>query len=189
MQTLRNIWKQLNPIVIFFVCLIALTFISFFIFDISVNQYNNKQENISLLEFHNWRLYEIGKEYMSAEISGEVANRYENKEIYNDFEIKRLTEDTAKSIEILRGTEAIHQGDTYDFPLGVEYNNFHNINFFSEAGIYNIDTQIFTGSGNFRITNTQGITNGKDILYDKKTDTIIAKDIHSQILNFNPKSN
>ncbi|RDU60900.1 hypothetical protein [Helicobacter sp. MIT 14-3879] len=183
MQTFKNLLERVNIIIVFFAALLLLTFTSFFIFEISAKRYSNTEE-IPSIELHGWQLYEVNKEAVNIDIKGSTAKKYEDKEIYKDFEISKFNTD---SIENLKGKEAISTEGMYYFPQGVEYSKTPNIHFFSQAGSYNIADEIFVGSGDFRIADTLNVTVGKDILYDKKNDTIIAKDIRSQISRFNTK--
>ncbi|RDU71344.1 hypothetical protein CQA66_06635 [Helicobacter aurati] len=185
MQALRNLLARCDVIVVFFMFLLLFTFTSSFLFEVSVSNYKSTKEDLPIIELHNWRLYEIGKKSVNIDMKGAVAKRYANREVYQDFEMCRLSED---SIENLKGQEAIHKEDIYEFPKGVEYSNAPFIYFFSQAGTYNIVTEAFSGKGEFRIQDQQSITMGKDIFYDKKSDTIIAKHIHSQITRFAHKS-
>lgn len=172
------VWQRINIILVFFGALLLFTFTSLFTFNLDNKTYN-RQETLPKIEIIDFMLHRFNDTNIGMTITGNNAKQFIDKEIYNNFIADKINDDGI--IEHLEGKEVWHIGDEYDFTAGIQYTKTPHIKFFSEKGVYNNVTEVFSGSGNFFIEDNDMKTIGQNISYDKKTDTITAQNITTKI--------
>ena len=199
--------ERVNVILLFFLVLLGITLTSFFSFRIDSQTFSHDSD-LAAMELHHFMLNRFNENNIDLVVRGSSIRQFEDRELYTDFIADKLNEDGI--IEHLEGKDVVHVGSEYDFTNGVIYEKFSdkslqdsnlaskkdskkdsnrdsnqnsaNIKFFSQKGVYNMAFEIFTGRGDFSIEDPSMRTHGKDIFYDKNTDTITAKYIKTQIL-------
>ena len=168
-----------NQILIFFLFLLGFTFTSFFSFDFSDYEVNRSHEELPHIEASHFVLNRFDDKMIEINISGSRAMQYSDRDIFQDFKANRVNDN--KQVEMLNGSEVIFKDNVYNFPKGVDYSNDSGLSFFSQSGIYDVSKNIFYGSGEFTINNPDMTTNGLDIVYNKNTEEISAKNISAKI--------
>ncbi|PAF48989.1 LPS export ABC transporter periplasmic protein LptC [Helicobacter sp. 13S00401-1] len=195
-STLYGILSRVNVIVVFFVVLLVITFTSFWTFRPSKMPSYKKDKNQALMEVQNFNLKEADTTQVSMDITGKKAMQYKDRDEFIGFDARRKTIDDAKKqtgMEIISGPSATLKNDTYYFNDGVNYTKLDALNqkdmtFYSQKGTYNTKKEIFDGKGNFTLESNLNNAKGIDITYNKKTNTIKAKDITAFISQTNNKS-
>lgn len=177
---------KIDLILAFFIGLLIFTFSAFFSFS-PPNQSYEKHDNTAKLEAKDFILTRFDYTGINMLIRGSNALQYADREVYYNFIGNRLNDN--QETESLEGKEVVHIGDNYDFIQGIHYTKSPYTSFFSERGVYNTATEIFTGQGNFLVENESMTTTGKNIIYDKKTDTTIAQDITTKIFKASKNAN
>ncbi|PAF43505.1 LPS export ABC transporter periplasmic protein LptC [Helicobacter sp. 11S02629-2] len=180
-----GILSRLNVIVVFFVLLLIITFSSFWTFRPSKMPTHKVETNPALMEVQNFNLKEADTTQVSMDITGQKAMQYKDRDEFVGFNAKRKTIDDTKKdsgMEIISGPKATLKGDSYYFDDGVNYTKLDALNqkdmtFYSQKGIYNSRQEIFRGKGAFHLESNLNSSKGIDIIYNKKTNTIEAKDI------------
>lgn len=169
----------IDYIVVFFVALLLFSLASLFFFRQYGTNYSHSEE-LAQLEIIDFTLNRFDDSHVNMFVRSDRAMQYKkDEEVYINFFGSRFNED--KSTETLEGQEVWHRGDIYDFVAGIQYTKTPNTTFFSEQGVYDTKKEVFQGRGNFFIDNTEMTTHGKDIFYDKITDTITAKQIQTKL--------
>lgn len=176
----KTFLHNLDYILIFFLALLLFSLISLLLFKQKGVQYSDHAEEISKLEMFDFTLHRLNTKQVDMIVKASKGIQYKDKELYIDFYGSRFNDDL--SIETLEGKEVWHKGNEYDFVAGINYTKKPNRKFFSEKGVYNTLTEVFAGKGRFFIEDTDMITEGENIFYDEKTDTIRAKNIVTRLI-------
>lgn len=174
--------KSTNSVLNFFLILLAITFCSFFFFAPSKNPQQNKDTDIAKIELQDFNMYQVTNEFVDMKIEGSRAYQFSDYEILYGFLASRYNTESKNVYEYISGDEVIKRGDKYHFPRGAVYIKSDGGSFWSEGGVYDYRKEIFRGEGDFMFNTTQGYFEGEDIIYNKKTQNIRAKDITSKII-------
>lgn len=176
---LKVFFANIDYIVVFFVALLLCSLASLLFFRPHNANYTHTQE-LARLEIIHFTLNRFDKFNVNMLVRADRGMQYKNDtEVYINFFGSRFNEDM--STETLEGQEVWHKENIYDFVAGIQYTKTPNTTFFSEKGLYDTEKEVFQGQGNFFIENIEMTTHGKDIFYDKTTDTITAKRIQTKL--------
>lgn len=179
---IKDFISKIDIIFVFFIAIFLFTLSSFFVFKpISTSHLDQEGKELPILELSSFNIKELNKNIVFMDINGDALKQFEDREIFSGFNAKKI--DERGEIENLIGKSALHKNDNYYFPEGVNYTKSSGIAFFSTRGIYNLTKETFSGSDKFSLSNQSMDTVGIDIFYDKKNDTITAKNIKSVILS------
>ncbi|MDO7253179.1 hypothetical protein [Helicobacter cappadocius] len=174
--------KSTNSVLNFFLVLLVITLCSFFFFAPSKYLQENKNNDIAKIELTNFNMYQVNNDFVDMKIEGSKAFQFSDREILYGFLASRYNTQSKNTYEYISGDEVIKKGDMYHFPRGAIYIKSDGGSFWSEGGVYNYRKEIFKGEGDFIFNTTEGYFEGEDIIYNKKTQMIKAKDISSKII-------
>ncbi|PAF46620.1 hypothetical protein BKH46_06525 [Helicobacter sp. 12S02634-8] len=170
-----------NSVLNFFLVLLAITFASFFFFAPQTSLEISDTKNIPKIELMGFNMYQINKNFVDMKIEGARAVQFSDYEVLYGFLASRYNSQAKNIYEYISGQEVLRKGDLYEFPKGVVYTKSDGGSFWSESGVYDYRNETFKGKGNFMLTALEGNFDGKNIIYNRKTQTISAIDITSEI--------
>ncbi|PAF54436.1 hypothetical protein BKH42_00540 [Helicobacter sp. 13S00482-2] len=174
--------KSTNSVLNFFLILLVITFCSFFFFAPSKYLQENKNNDIAKIELTDFNMYQVNNDFVDMKIEGSKAFQFSDYEILYGFLASRYNPQSKNTYEYISGDEVIKRGDKYHFPRGGIYIKSDRGSFWSEGGIYDYRKEIFKGEGDFIFNTTDGYFEGEDIIYNRRTQNIKAKNINSQII-------
>lgn len=135
--------------------------------------------DIAKIEVKGFKMYQIKKDITDAIIMGEQGTQYKDHESFNNVSISRSLEKGL--FEDLAAKHIIRKQDVYSFDNGVDYKRSDGISFFSAKGVLNAKTEVFHGKGDFLLRDSQGVVRGRDIVFDKKNEKLLAQNIRAKI--------
>ncbi|PAF42793.1 hypothetical protein [Helicobacter sp. 11S02596-1] len=170
-----------NSVLNFFLALFVLTIASIFFFAPSKRSQTLTNEDIPKIELRNFNMYQANGDFVDMKIEGSRALQFDDYEILYDFLASRYNTRSKKIYEYISGDKVIRKGDIYDFPNGAVYTKSDGGGFWSEKGTYDYRKEIFRGKGHFVFDSPEGDVEGKNIIYNRKTQMIQAIHITSEI--------
>ncbi|WP_143428295.1 hypothetical protein [Helicobacter sp. 13S00477-4] len=133
------------------------------------------------IELNQFSMYQINTDFVDMKVEGSGALQFDDYEILFGFLASRYNTHSKRTYEYISGEEVIKTGDIYTFPQGVVYTKSDGGSFWSENGVYDYQKEIFKGKGDFILSTLEGNFEGKNIIYNRKSQNIQAIDIVSKI--------
>ena len=108
------------------------------------------------------------------------ADHFETYDVVHDATISHLKE-PSKGYDVLQSRVVYKRGEHFDFSSGLTYSRSDGMELWSESGIYDSKQEIFDGKGPFVLENSAHKTKGIDLHYDKKNQSIVAKNVWASL--------
>ncbi|MCH5312870.1 MAG: hypothetical protein J1E28_00505 [Helicobacter sp.] len=171
-KNLKNISYRIYAFFIALLCF-SLSSIIFFTRDSEIHAaIGTEVPNIEMTHF---TLYIINPKQTQAISSGTKALRFEShEEIYELF----INQANNTFSEYMYAPFVYSKDKIYTFSQGVNYLRLDGLNFWSKWGNYNYNTRIFTGKGDFTLSNAATQAKGQNLYYNSLQDVIKADSIH-----------
>lgn len=131
---------------------------------------SKRHHNIASLEINNFSLLRITNGKTDLVIQGKGVIRLPDSEIFEDIKASRII-GPHDSIEKINSKVAIKHHNEITFPDGITYSR-DSVSFNSSKGTLDMDKNIFTGKGEFTLSNDDSKLSGSNLLYDIKQRTI-----------------
>ncbi|WP_104697952.1 MULTISPECIES: hypothetical protein [unclassified Helicobacter] len=170
-----------NTILCFFLVLLFITIFALFSFKPRGEVFADVDGvDIAKIDVHNFTMHQMKKDVIDTLIQGQDATQYQGYEVFKNITVSRSLENNL--IETISSKYVHRKKDIYSFYDGVDYKRSDGFAFYSQAGVLNLDRELFKGKGNFRLRNKDGNVRGKDIVYDRKNAMIFAQKIQAETI-------
>lgn len=134
------------------------------------------------IEINNFTMYLINPQYTQAISLGQKAMRFEDHEEMYDIFINQVNTASQALNEYMYAPFVYSKNQSYTFSQGVDYLRLDGLNFWSKMGVYDYNTRIFQGSGDFILRNYHNTIKGQNIYYASKEDKIKADSIMAELV-------
>lgn len=160
----------------FFIALLVASLASIVFFTQENATHKAIGKEVPNIEISNFTLYMLDTQYCRAISEGVRALRFENHEEIYDIFVNQINN---KLNEYIYAPFVLSKNGLYTFSQGANYLRIDGLSFWSKWGVYDYQSRIFKGRGDFVFANENTQATGQNIYYDTlkgdmRADSVIA---------------
>lgn len=147
----------------------------------------SKRAQMPLMELYDFDIYNATDSLISSRVQGQKALRFAEYEISYEtiLSIIQESKDTKSKakplIEYIYGEEIRRVNDMYFFDKGGVYAKESGESFWSKRARYDMPNGIFYGNGDFWATSIEGSSEGQNLTYNQRLQTMKAEAVKARI--------
>ncbi len=157
------------------------------IFAIDTEAILSKRAQMPLMELYDFDIYNATDSLISSRVQGQKALRFAEYEISYEtiLSIIQESKDTKSKakplVEYIYGEEIRRVNDMYFFDKGGVYAKESGESFWSKRARYDMPNGVFYGNGDFLATSIEGSSEGQNLTYNQRLQTMKAEAVKARI--------